>query len=275
MPQMAIPALIGSGIAAVGGAYQSHQARKAAGSQQQAWQEMNAPQQEYMRQMYPMQLEQMQSYLPYYQAQVEQQQQLLDPQTQLALAQMTQQQQMLPYQGRMMEEMYFPMMQQAYGGIQEYGAEGVQPWEQQAISQPFQAARTRAGERAAGAGTLRAGATQKLASLYDIAEAEALTQLPYQRKQQALQQQMQFLGYQPQASFVMTPGGVSGPGQIGVQMTPQPQGYQPQGIDFGQIGSMMGMMGGGQGAGYNPGIVNQQTGGWTSPAGQQFNYRGY
>jgi len=211
-------ALVGGGLSAGSGMYQAHQAGKAAKSQQQAWKEMSEPQKEYMRQMYPLQLKQMKAYLPYYEEQVAMERELL------------------PYQ-REMVETYMPAYKKMFEGVEEYAAGEVQPWERRAVGVPYTEARTRLGERAAGAGTMRAGATQKLATLYDIAEAEALTQLPYRRKQQALEYRLRSLGYQPSAAAISTPG------QIGVSIPSMPaqQQTQGQGINWGQIGQMIGM----------------------------------
>ena len=236
-------ALIGGGLSAISGMYGANQASKSASNQMDMWQQMNQPQMDYMKQLYPQLNEQMQAYTPYYQQQLAQQQQLMDPQTQLALGQIAEQQKMLPYANQMMEQMYMPMMQSAFQGIQDYGAQGVQPWEKQAISQPFQAARTKAGERAAGSGTLRSGPTQKLAALYDSAEAQALTQLPYQRQQQNLQNQMGFLGYTPQAPNVSAPSAVNAPQVASSSVSAMPQPYQPQQLDTSSLGMMMGMQG--------------------------------
>ena len=278
---------IGTGLAILGGAalaggagmYSASQAKKSAESQaesqQQAWKDMSAPQQAYQREMYPMQLEQMQAYLPFYKEQVAQQQEMLPYQKEMIEAYMPYyqkqiglgtdvmgaQQARLPFQQKMFEEQYVPAYAGAYGDIAKYAAEGVQPWEKQAVSLPFTQARTQLGERAAGAGTLRAGATQKLATLYDIAEAEALTKLPYQRKQQAMEYQLRSLGFSPSAPSGVSVGaptmqGVSSPAQIGVGSIGQmPMGsqYQPQQMDYSQMGRLfgqMGSMGGGQSTPY-------------------------
>ena len=229
--------VLGAGAIAAG-AMQSReatqQAQQQADIQQEQWQQMSEPQKEYMRQMYPLQLEMMQEYVPYYKDVL------------------TAQKELLPYSQKALTEQYYPMYGKTYEDILAYGAEGAQPWEREAISVPFGQARTQLGERAAGAGTLRAGATQKLATLYDIAEAEALTQLPYQRKQEALAKQMQFLGYTPTTPAVTTPG------QIGVSIPAQPAPYQPptpEGMDWGSIGKLIGMglsLGGGGGSSFDP-----------------------
>ena len=226
-------------IASAGtGMYSAYQASKAAKSQQSAWESMAEPQKEYMRQMYPMQLEMMQEYLPYYKD-------VLGAQKEL-----------LPYSQKALMEQYYPMYGKTYEDVLAYGAEGVQPWEKQAISVPFAETRTRLGERAAGAGTLRAGPTQKLATLYDIAEAEALTRLPYERKQQALEQQFKFLGYTP------TTPSVSAPGEIGVSIPAQPAPYQAEPIDWGSIGDMIGYGGGGTTPSIPTGATSYGGGSW-------------
>ena len=277
-------ALIG-GLAAGGGAmYSAHQQKKSAESQQEAWKDMSEPQQAYMRKMYPLQLEQMQAYLPFYKEQIAQQQELLPYQKEmiegympyyqkqlgLGMDAMGVQQARLPFQQKMFEEQYYPAYTGAYGDIAKYAAEGVQPWEKQAISLPFEQGRTRLGERAAGAGTLRAGATQKLATLYDIAESEALVKLPYQRKERAMEYQLRSLGFQPSAPTGMNVGaptmqGAAVPGQIGVGGIGQmPQGYQPQQMDYAGMGQLFGMMGQGQAMPYGDptGGVSNYPGGY-------------
>lgn len=284
-----IAVAIGGGALIAGGAsmYSSSQASKSAEAQQEAWRDFSDPQKDYMRQMYPLQLEQMQAYLPFYKEQIAQQQEMLpygkemieaympyyQKQIGLGMDVMGVQQAQLPFQQKMFEEQYVPAYTGAYADIAKYAAEGVQPWEKQAISLPFGEARTRLGERAAGAGTLRAGATQKLATLYDIAEAEALVKLPYQRKERAMDYQLRSLGFAPSAPAGVnvgapTMGGAATPAQIGIGgVGQQPAQYQPQQLDYASMGQMMGLMG------QQPGLT--QAGGTVSATAQPTTFGGY
>jgi len=215
---MGLPgAIIGAAaISAGAGAYQAHRAEKAAKSQQQTWKEMTEPQKEYMRQMYPLQLEMAREYVPYYKEQIAEARKIL------------------PYTSKIFEELYYPSYEKLFKDVEEYASAGIQPWERRAISIPYQRARTKLGERAASKGMLRSGVIDKLASLYDIAEAEALATLPYQRKKEAMEYQMRTLGYQPSTPQPARPT------QIGVSIPSMPAQYQPEGVDWSSLGRLMG-----------------------------------
>jgi len=189
-----------------GGYSQAESAEDAANAKIAAWQQFSEPIMNYMNSMYPIQTKMAESYLPYYQ-------QALDTATKQSQAQ----QNVMPLVSSFLTENLNAAVPQ---------------WQQSAISEPFQAARKALGERAAGAGTLRSGAVQDMASRYDIAEANALARLPFENKMNLLPYAMNYI----QSASTPTSVGTIGIGNVGQR----PDEYV-ENLDFGSIGELIGL----------------------------------
>jgi len=213
-------AVLGGAVGLGLGAWGSHQQSKAAKAARGDWYELYGPQFEFQREAFPLQLEMLREYVPYYKDVISTQKELL------------------PLKKGMFTEQYLPNYQNLFSAIDEYAAGAVQPWEREAVSVPFSRARTRLGERAAGVNMLRSGAVQKLNTLYDIAEAEAMAKLPYQRREKAINLRMAATGYAP------TTPAVGSPPTAKQQYIPQqPARYTGTAINPSQLGFLLGSMG--------------------------------
>lgn len=133
-------------------------------------------------------------YSPYYEQALKAQQGLTAMQTGMLEKYMPQWETMLPLSAEALQETYYPLTKQTGGVIGDFLSGILGPGQRREITEPFGEARKAGAERAAGRGMLGAGPTQKLMTLYDIAEAEALGEAPRKRQEAVMPIASQFLG---------------------------------------------------------------------------------